>query len=228
MPAAVGHATATSTSHVWRLLSKRYLVPCKDTHAVSATVGPRGAHLSQNERTRAARAARGGGPAGPAQSRGRSCRATQGPTRLQAQLFRELLFASRREHALHGRLGVVSRARSGPPIGPTLLPQTHADGRPASAPSWSHIVACRGASVALWCAWSRARPREAPWRTAAAGHVTGPAPQGRPPGCTRSARALILSPVSPCGPNYYRNRVRAIAWQCHGVVKEVPNMVRLK
>ena len=60
------------------------------------------------------------------------------------------------------------------------------------------------------------------------GHVTGPAPQGRPPGCTRSARALILSPVSPCGPNYYRNRVRAIAWQCHGVVKEVPNMVRLK
>jgi hypothetical protein len=37
-----------------------------------------------------------------------------------------------------------------------------------------------------------------------------------------------LSPVSPCGPNYYRNRVRAIAWQCHGVVKEVPNMVRLK
>ena len=44
-PLPVGHATATSTSHVWRLLSKRYLVPCKDTHAVSATVGPRGAHL---------------------------------------------------------------------------------------------------------------------------------------------------------------------------------------
>ena len=40
------------------------------------------------------------------------------------------------------------------------------------------------------------------------GHVAGPAPQGRPPGCTRSARVVILSPVSPCGSNYYRNRVR--------------------
>ena len=40
------------------------------------------------------------------------------------------------------------------------------------------------------------------------GHVTGPAPQGRPPGCTRRARAVILSPVSPCGANYYRNRVQ--------------------
>ena len=40
------------------------------------------------------------------------------------------------------------------------------------------------------------------------GHVTGPAPQGRPSGCTRRARAVILSPVSPCGANYYRNRVQ--------------------
>ena len=116
---------------------------------------------------------------------------------MQARLFRELLLASRREHALHGRHGVASRAPSGAQTSPTMCPQTHADGRPASAPPWSHIVACRGASVALWYAWSRARPREAPWRTAAAGHVTGPAPQGRPPWLHAQRACAHFGPSEP-------------------------------
>ena len=110
----------------------------------------------------------------------------------------------------------------GPQVGrrlpPRCAPRRMPTGAPPAPPPWSHIVACRGASVALWYAWSRARPREAPWRTAAAGHVTGPAPQGRPPWLHAQRACAHFEPSEPLWVQLLQKpracHCMAMSWRC--------------
>ena len=51
--------SSLSRTRVGRFFDNAMTLPCNDTHAVSVIVGPTRAHWAQNERTRAARAARG-------------------------------------------------------------------------------------------------------------------------------------------------------------------------
>ena len=77
--------SSLSRTRVGRFFDNAMTLPCNDTHAVSVIVGPTRAHWAQNERTRAARAARGAALRGRPSHVARRCRALQGASRARAR-----------------------------------------------------------------------------------------------------------------------------------------------
>ena len=190
-------------------------------HAVSVIVGPTRAHWAQNDGTRAARAARGGRPcgAGPVTWPQQLLNAGNRPIVARAVVRVPMLLPMHRRAERHDA-GPVGLSCAGLYWGIDVLTAARVHSA-MQAPRHGAGVVC------IECGRMHAHLKR-PAAHSCCGHVTGPAPQGRPPGCTRRARAVILSPVSPCGANYYRNRVHASAWHCRGLVAGGEIAVKLK
>ena len=136
--------SSLSRTRVGRFFDNAMTLPCNDTHAVSVIVGPTRAHWAQNERTRAARAARG------AALRGRPSHVAAAAVQRRARPdCRHNCFASCSSQADANTPCMAALAWFlGPGVGPQLDPHCCLRRMPTGAPpaphpghiSW-HVVA---------------------------------------------------------------------------------------
>ena len=181
MPAAVGHATAARTSHARGYYRNDISLPALTRTRFLPQWDLEGPTYSKMS-ARALRVQPGG-----AALRGRPSHVAAAAVQRRARPdCRHDCFACCSSQAGTNTPCMAALAWFlGPRVGPQLPPLCCPRRMPTGAvtvPHPGHIP--RPVVARAWPCGTHGHahaPREAPWRTAAAGHVTGPAPQGRPP-----------------------------------------------
>ena len=158
-------------------------------HAVSVIVGPTRAHWAQNDGTRAARAARG------AALRGRPSHVAAAAVRRRAfqMCVHAATFNAGHASAMTGGLHGTVDPRSCQNVDAPIQAGT---GEPHGPASWRSARLCMGSSIGTRTT-ALATIGRLPAFNSCCGHVTGPAPQGRPPWLHAQRACRHFEPSEP-------------------------------